>query len=346
MKYRNTYLQVDTKSVLHNFNFYKDNVKKHIFAVVKANAYGLGMIEMAKLFEKESVEMLCVATIDEAFELRENGIENPILVMGYTPTEALACAAESNITLTVTSKDHAQSILNSNVSNLKLHIKINTSMNRLGFNSADEIKCVFDDLNINNTIEGIFTHYAINTHSGINNDFNYFKDIVDKLHYNFKYIHCASSSSSLNYQENYTNAARIGIGLYDNSISDNLKQCVALYTQVAQINKIKPEQSVGYDGNYMANESEYIATLPIGYADGILRCDTGNYVFINNAKYQIVGNICMDQLMVMVDSTVNVKDQVELFGPHISLSDYAKTRNTINYEVIAIISNRVVRKYI
>lgn len=345
MKYRNTYLQVDTQSVLHNYNYYKETVNKYIFAVVKANAYGLGMLKMAHLFEDEKVEMLCVATIDEAFELRENGIKSQILVMGYTPVEALHAAATNNITLTVTSQQHALSIIKSQVKNLNLHIKINTSMNRLGFNNADEIKSVFAKLLANNNIEGIFTHYAINTENGIQKDFNHFKSIVEQLDYNFKYMHCASSSSSLNFKEDYTNAARIGIGLYDNAINDNLKQCASLYTQVSQINEVIDGDTVGYDGNYTASKNKLIATLPIGYADGILRCDTGNYVFISDNKYQIIGNICMDQLMVLVDENVKVKDQVELFGPHISLSDYAKSRNTINYEVITIISNRVVRKY-
>lgn len=346
MSSRPSYLEISKHKIINNYKTYQSNAKKIIFPVIKANAYGVGMLEMAKLFADLKVGYLCVATFDEAITLRNANVKTAILVMGYTPISDLKLAKELDITIALTSKEFAQGLLETDINDLKLHIKINTSMNRLGFNSLQDLNTVFTQLKDKHRIEGVFTHYAKSDETSLRKDFNKFKSIVTGLDYPFTYIHASSSNSSLHYHESFTNAARVGMGLYDSSIDPQLENSLRLVSHVVNINKISNEDKVGYEGNYQASKETYIATIPIGYADGILRQDTGQMVYINNKAYPIIGNICMDQLMIEIDDSVSLMDEVEFFGKNQSLQTYAKHRSTISYEIIAILSNRLTRKYI
>ena len=342
MDYRKTYLEVSIKNILTNYHIYDKYVNKDIFVVTKANAYGHGMLEVSKAFEKINVKYICTATLDEAITLRENNIKSPILVMGYTHPNDIAIAKKHNITLTITSVNDAKIINESNIKDLLLHIKVNTSMNRLGVDNLDDVLEIINLLKDNN-IEGIFTHYCCV--EKIEEDFINFKKIVNQTNFNFKYIHASSSNSALSLKEDFTNAVRIGVGLYGGINSHNLKPTAKLYSEVVSIRMINKRSSVSYDGLFIAEEDTLIATIPIGYGDGVLRSDKNNYVFVNNKKYPIIGNICMDQLMIKVDEDVSLFDKVEFFGDNISIFDIAKNRNTIYYEIITLISNRVYRKY-
>lgn len=343
MAYRNTVLEVNTKHLLENYKIYKEVSDKDVFVVVKANAYGLGLKEVSKVFEKEKVSYLCTATFEEAMILREEGLLSPILVMGYTRHEDLGLAKKNNITITIVDSNYAKNI---NVLGLKVHLKVNTSMNRLGHNNYDELIETLNLLKDNHDIEGIYTHYSTCDQNVCDQDFNKFKEIVDKLDVSFKYIHASSSRSALYYKEDYTNAVRIGIGLYGGLDDFKLKCVATLKTEVVSLRKVTQGDRISYEGNYTVSKDSIIATLPIGYADGVLRADTGNKVRINDKLYPIVGNICMDQLMLEVDESVTLHDTVEIFGESISITHIANHRNTINYEVLTGISNRVERKYI
>ena len=152
------------------------------------------------------------------------------------------------------------------------------------------------------------------------------------------------------HQDNKSNLGRIGIVMYGidpaGNESDYYKQVMSLFTRVSMVKKIKAGSRVGYGLTYTAKQDEYLATLPIGYADGIIRKNQGRRVYINGKYFEIVGRVCMDQMMVRVDESVKVGDKVEIFGDHISLASMAKDLDTIPYEIICLISKRVERIYI
>lgn len=343
MSHRNTYLSVNTDNIINNYNIYKEITKKHVFTVVKANSYGLGSIQIAKVLEQHNTEYLCVATLDEALELREHDIKSPILVMGYINPTELVDAKAADITVSIVSLEHAKQVM---IDGLKIHIKVNTSMNRLGHDTLNEVLASIQLLETSNIIEGIYTHYYSGDPINIQKDFDLFNKIVSASNKEFKYIHAASSRSSLTFKEDFTNAVRVGIGLYGGILEYGLKNTASLFSEVINIRQVKANTSIGYDGLYTTVKDTYIATLPIGYADGLLRSDSGNFVAINGSKYPIVGNICMDQVMIEVDEKVSMFDQVEIFGDQVSINDIALKRNTINYEILTTISKRVERVYV
>lgn len=342
MSDRKTVLNVDLANVLSNLNVYRKETNKQVFTVVKANSYGLGSLELSKLFEANNSPYLCTATLDEAIYLRKNNIKCPILIMGYVHLENLEIAKKYDLTITVVSSDYAKQI---KVKDLKVHLKVNTSMNRLGHDTLEQLRESINALQHITQIEGIFTHYYSNDLENITKDFNTFKNITEALQFDFKYIHAASSNSSLIFKENFTNAVRVGIGLYGGITNYNLKNVVSLISEVVNIRKVNKDCSVSYASNYKTKEETFIATIPIGYADGLLRSDTGSNVFINNKYYKIIGSICMDQIMVEVDENVTQFDEVELFGHNISLQDVAVRRDTISYEVLTSVANRVEKVY-
>ena len=345
--YRNTFLKVNTSNLKYNYDFYKDNTNKSIFAVIKANAYGMGIIEVAKIFEEYNCPYLAVATFDEALILRKHQIKTPILVMGYTPAKSYKIAEENDITLCALSSNWVKELSNFDLSKkLKVHLKVNTSMNRLGHNSLKELKSSLDLIKDKVTVEGIFTHFCCQDSSIVEADFEKFMYLTKSLKYNFKWVHCSNSYNALNLKEKFSNAVRVGIGLYGGLLDYGLKNVASFTTEVAHIQHLAKGESVSYGSLYTAKENEIIAILTVGYADGVLRSDKGSQVKINKAYYPIVGSICMDQMMVKVDKNVELYDEVELFGENISIKEVAKRRNTIDYEVLCTVSNRVKRKYV
>ncbi len=344
--YRNTYLQTDLSNLQNNYNHYKNITNKAIFAVVKANAYGLGVEEISKKLLENHCDYLAVATLDEALEIRSFNIDAPILVMGYVPVIYTDIASANNISLTVISEDWAKQLSETSAKSLTLHIKVNSSMNRLGHNDLKSVKNTIDLLKNKHNFEGIFTHYCCKDKKVVVKDFEYFKQIVLDLDYKFKWIHAASSASSLNLKEDFTNAIRLGIGLYGGLKTPGLKTVASLKTEVSLIRTLNKGDTVSYEAAYTAKKMVRIAILPIGYADGLKRSDSGNCVYIKGKLYPIVGLVCMDQVMVEIDEAVNLYDEVEIFGEHIDIDEVADRNNTINYEILTSISNRVTRKYI
>ena len=234
---------------------------------------------------------------------------------------------------------------------LKVHIKLDTGMHRIGLMSKDELSTLLELIDPNKfDVEGIFTHFA--TADGDDEAFekqrNLFYEMIGNC--KFKYIHCCNSAAMTYHHDEKSNMGRLGITMYGCSPNGEeetkFKQVMSLYTKVAMIKKIPAGDKVGYGLTYTAKEDEYIATLPIGYADGLIRKNQGRKVYINGKYYEIVGRVCMDQMMVRVDKNVKIGDQVEIFGEHISLESMAKDLDTISYEVLCLISKRVPRVYV
>lgn len=352
--YRDSYALINLNYLLNNVEKVYNKVQTPLMAVIKADAYGCGYKEVAMcLNDTKYIQAFAVATLKEAIDLRKSGIQKEILILGAIPRnkEDIELAIEYDISLTLFSLEYAI-LLTSFIHNkpLKVHIKLDTGMNRIGIRFKEDLINVLhtiDKSKIN--VEGIFTHFATADcdEEAYQQQLNTFYQLIEG--FSFKYVHCNNSAAMLYHHENKTNLGRIGIVMYGvdpaGKESQEYQQVMSLYTKVAMVKKIEKGEKVGYGFTYQAKEDEYIATLPIGYADGIIRKNQGRNVYINGKYYPIVGRVCMDQMMVKVDQEVKVDDQVEIFGEHISLASMAKELDTIAYEIMCLITKRVERIY-
>lgn len=351
MVYRGTWAEIDLDNIAHNIKVIKELTNKNIFAVVKANGYGLGDDFISEVALYNGASYLAVATLEEGISLRLKNFSCPILILGYIDPEHINVAKENNLTVTVPSLLWVYEAVKYDLSDLKVHIKIDTGMNRIGIKDEEDVKESFCILNNSDVIvEGIYSHLAcadVEDNVFTNKQYNRFKKITESLNYDFDYIHILNSDGSINYDnDEISNSIRLGIGMLGISSYDiNLKPAFSLYTKIANIKKISTGEFVGYGASYIAKEDEFIATLPIGYADGWKRGNQGRYCFINGVKCEFVGRICMDQSMVKVPEEFPIGTIVELIGPNISVEDVAKDLNTISYEIFTSISNRVNKIY-
>ena len=350
MRYRDTYAKINlsniefnVKSIINKYNDYK-----YYFGVAKANCYGHN--DSIRSIINGGCNYLVVALLEEALEIRKEYKDIPILCLGIIPSEYLKVAYDNNITITVNSLEYAKEVINSKI-NVNLHIKINSGMNRLGIKDKSEFIDAFNLLDKNNyNIEGIYTHiYNANNKIDTINQLKKYDDFVSSINKEkVKIFHTSASEALTNYKKlDYVNGCRLGIIMYGFTSDKELelKSTFSLYSKIIQINKLKPGETVGYNGAYKAEDNELIGVVQIGYADGIIRKNTGRYVYINNNKYQIVGNICMDMLFVKIDNQVKLNDQVIILKDNNHIEEVANYLGTIPYELLCNISKRVPRIY-
>lgn len=352
--YRNTYVQIDLQNIKENVQkiIKKYSNYKYYFGVVKADCYGHDDVKTVKAIIDGGCNYLCVATLEEALEIRKKIEDIPILCLGVILKDYIDICKTKNITVTIPSLEYVKKLKNENIENLKVHIKINTGMNRLGIKESEELKEVYKILEKKKAnIEGIYTHiYEANNKQKYDIQIEKFEELLENIHKErIPIIHTSASEAMSNYNKiNDVNGCRLGIIMYGFTENKelNLKSTFSLKSQVIQINNLKPGETVGYNGKYIAKENEKIAVVSIGYADGILRKNTGRTVFINKKEYKIVGNICMDMLFVKIDDTVKLYDTVEILKDIEHIESVAKYLDTIPYEVMCSIGKRVPRKYI
>ena len=349
--YRNTYALISLSNISHNIKILKEKLSdyKYFIAVVKADCYGHHDIKVIEKMIESGINYLAVATLDEAILIRKNIKNIPILCLGVIPSNYIKICEKNNITITINSIQYLKELLNKKPTKLKVHIKINTGMNRLGINNSEELNEVYKLIKQSKIkLEGIYTHLyeALNEKKTIK-QFSKFETITKDIDlYNIKIVHLCASDAIIKYHKKpYVNGCRLGIAMYGllNVEFDNLLPTFKVVSEVIQINKLKKGETVGYLSSYKAKKEEYIAVVSIGYADGIIRKNKGRYVYINNKPYKIVGNICMDMLFVKVDKTIKVHDKVEIIKDCNHIRQIAKYLNTNNFEVIISISKRVPR---
>lgn len=348
---RPTYLEINLNALKHNFDYLKNVSQKEIFAVVKANAYGHGMIGISKYLDQLQCAYICVSSLDEAMRLRNKGIVSPILILGYTKLtqHVLNIVSKNKITLTVISLEWFQELtrFNLNTSPITLHIEVDTGMNRLGFKNISEIKqIIIDSANQNINLEGIYTHF----HSSDKQDgsmtmqFNTFKDIVNELDFSFKWIHTANSDAIFNLKDDISNAIRPGLSLYGySSVKSELIPIMHFFSQITQKKLLKKNETVSYGATYTASEDMMIGIVPVGYADGLPIGLSNNFeVTIDNVSCPIIGKICMDQLMIKIPQDCT-SDLVTISGMISNFETMAKLTNTITYEVLTCLNIRIHR---
>ena len=361
--YRPTYATVDLNAIKTNIL----NLRKHIshsvevIAVVKANAYGHGDLEVANAALNSGASMLAVATPDEAIRLREGGIESPILVLGASPPSFAAVASEKDIALTVFQKDwflHIPTLPQM----LNVHIKIDTGMGRLGVTTESELGLLLETIYQRRdvTIDGVFTHYATadeEDKSQFMQQLEKFKGFLQHFPEKPRCIHTANSAASIVHENSLFDAVRFGISMYGLSPSPYvsselpfpLQPALTLQTQVVHVKSVPKGSTISYGATYTTSNDEWIATLPIGYADGMIRGLSGQEVLIQGKRFPIIGRICMDQCMVRLNGQVTIGEPVVLIGrqesEQITIEEWAQKLQTISYEIPCILTNRVPRVY-
>ena len=353
--YRPTYAKIDLNHLDHNFSYVQNlNPTKKIIPVIKANAYGHGAIKIMEHLIKKGVHVFAVSLLEEAIELRKINQHVKLIMMGPILENQLKVAEKYHVDITVYDENILKAVLNSKCI-LNVHLKIDTGMHRYGLEDKTQVLKAIDDINKHETVrlEGIYTHFATANENieYYQMQLNRFKEIIKDVNHKPPMIHISNSSSGIKYEKDFdfTTHIRLGISLYGLSLDEPkppLKPVMSLHSQVAEIKHIKAHDKVGYGAAYEAKKDEYIAIIPIGYADGWLRSNKKNEVEINHKRYPIVGIICMDAIFIKVDESIQVGDEVILFGGLITTDEVAKKQNTIVYEVCTNISYRVPRKYI
>lgn len=364
--YRDTWAEIDLDRVKANVEGLRNHLPANveIIAVVKANAYGHGDVQISKTALAEGATYLAVAFLDEALSLRRKGITAPILVLGASRPQDVCLAVEHQITLTVFQTNwlnEAQAYLK-DTDRLKLHVKLDTGMGRIGICSSEELqaleKMIVDDKRLE--FEGVFTHFS--TADEINTDYfqqqlTRFQAMISLLTKEPKYIHCSNSAASLRFPVANFNAVRMGISMYgltpsleiEPELPFPLHEVFSLHSRLIHVKKLHKGDKVSYGATYVAEQDEWIGTIPIGYADGWIRKLQGQEVLINGTRMPIVGRICMDQCMIKLPHEYPIGTKVTLIGEQnnevISVNEIAARAETINYEIPCIISNRVPRIY-
>ncbi|ROH92758.1 bifunctional UDP-N-acetylmuramoyl-tripeptide:D-alanyl-D-alanine ligase/alanine racemase [Chryseobacterium cucumeris] len=367
LRKHDTVLEVNLNAILHNINYHKSLLKPgtKMMAMVKANAYGLGSFEVSEFLQHHHIDYLGVAYADEGVELRKKGITTPIIVMN-PEQHSYQTIIEYNLEPEIYSfrvlELFYEAVQKSGYDKkYPIHIKLETGMHRLGFKDyeLDQLSETLSHKNVK--VQSMFSHlsssdmpeekeFTLKQLEIFEKNSDY---LIEKLGYT-PIRHILNSAGITSYKDHQHDMVRIGIGMLgesaDPEIQKQLRSVVSFKTVISQISTVENGESVGYSRRYKADHPTRIATIPVGYADGIPRLignQVGN-VGVNKTLAPIVGNICMDMMMINVDHIPNVKegDTVTVFNAKPSLKEFAGYCKTITYEVLTSISPRVKRIYI
>ncbi len=342
--------------------------------VVKANGYGHNAVRLGALYESLGADFLAVSNLEEALQLRQGNIHLPILILGYTPPECAGVLAKQEISQCVYSRGFGEALSQAAMSEgvrVRIHVKIDTGMGRIGFQHREGHSELSDALAVCRLPclkpEGIFTHFASADEAAggrafTDRQFELFTDAVETLRgkgVDFELRHCANSAAIFDYPEYHLDMVRAGIVLYGlrpSAAVENLpplRPVMALKSVISHIKTIAPGDTVSYGRTYCADSPRLIATVPIGYADGFFRANgSGRCMMrIRDRLFPLVGRVCMDQLMLDITGATDltVGDIVTVFGDAdgaLSADTVAENTGTINYEVVCAVGERVPRFFL
>ncbi len=372
--YRDTFIEINIDNLEHNvkevLNKYPEY--KYYFGVVKGNAYGHSD-KIAKYLVDAGINYLAVSSLEEALSIRKDGVKVPILCLEPIAIEYIKECIKYDITITLHEYEYFKKLLEVEFDEkLKIHIKVDSGMSRLGFDDQDQIKEVIDTLRNKEKyiLEGIYTHFATDGIYDVSwdNQYKKFIDLTSQINLEeIPIVHLGRSQTLLNHNKiPFANGVRLGIILYGynttprplpndfinklrkikrayynkkhnisptiTDIDINLKTAFSLYSKVIQVKKIKKGSFVGYGRVYEALEDIYVAVIPIGYADGFDRRNTSRQIVINNKRYDLIGEINSGMIIAKVDETIHTGEKVILIGEGISMREVAKHMRTSVYE--------------
>jgi alanine racemase len=370
--YRDTWAEISLGNIRHNVNMLKSQLREscRLMAVVKADGYGHGSVEVAKAAVDAGARELGVAFLDEAIHLRKAGMEMPILILGHTAVQAVEEAVRNDVGITFFSEDVLDEIIACSKKlgrQARIHLKIDTGMSRLGVFSLDEAIALAEKAIACGTVEleGVFTHFADADNEDVSYTWTQYRKFtamiaeLEKRNIRIPVKHCCNSAATLNFPEMHLDMVRIGINLYGllstpqrNRDRYPFRQAMTLKTRIVALKRVREGSAVSYGRTFRTKADSLIATLPVGYADGYSRLLSNNgNVLVRGIMVPIVGRICMDQLMIDITSIpdVQVGEDVTLFGysegQTIAVDEIALKMNSINYEVVCAVGKRVPRIY-
>ncbi len=372
---RRTWAEIDLDKAEHNYRAVKQAVGNgvKVCCVIKANAYGHGAIRMAAFYQRMKADYLAVSNIEEALQLRKKRITLPILILGYTPEECAGVLALHQITQSVYSYEYGKKLADCAAAlgvQVKIHIKLDTGMGRIGFLCREdgdrELEQAAEICKSPSLIpEGIFTHFAaadenVDGDAFTNEQLQCFLDGVaylERAGIQFAIRHCANSAAIFDHPECHLDMVRAGVVLYGLKPSDKLRRLpdlqpvMTLKSVISHVKDVYPGQTVSYGRTFLATRKTSVATVPIGYADGLWRANGMSecYMLVNGKYAPIIGRICMDQLMLDVSEIdCQVGDVVTVFGADrlCSADALARRNGTIHYEIVCAIGERVPRAFI
>lgn len=368
---RRTWAEINLDALAHNYHVLRKQMGPNVsfMGVVKADAYGHGAIQVAHTLTELGADYFAVSSIDEACELRNGGITQPILQLGFTPTDQSAVILDNHITQALYSEAAAMAFSQAAMDQgkkMNVHIKLDTGMSRLGFQcdeshftSSLESICRIASLP-GLHIEGIFTHFAVANEATVASR-NYtqlqhsrFEKMIQKLKergITFSLCHCSNSGAIINYPQFAHDMCRPGVvtyGIGDEAHALDVQPVLTLKTVVGTIKEFSPHTTVSYGRTFSTDRPARLGVLPVGYADGLHRELSGKWkMWTPYGLAPIVGRICMDMCMVDLTDLPKITEgsEIEVFGPHNSINQAAHLANTIANELICSISKRVPRIY-
>lgn len=379
MKTYKLWAEIDLDALRHNYRTIRDTVQKsapdcRVIAVVKADAYGHGVGAVSRTLLSEGCDFFAVSSVAEALELKAIvGDGAQILILGYSMPEDLQTILENNVIQTVFSDEYREALSAemarlknekriSDTAKLRVHLKLDTGMNRLGFSTADAAEAAdalrksIHDPHLK--AEGMFTHFASADTDGGSGmaavqlaRFDAVADALRETNDCPSFLHTANSAAALSFPDSYKSAVRAGIILYglspDGEINPAFRPVMTLKARIAHIHTLKAGESVSYGATYTALRDQRIATVPVGYGDGFLRrFEKASFRLADGTLAPIVGRICMDQCMIDVGaSDVHPGDAVTVFGGDdgTMIKHLAELGGTIHYEITSILTPRVAR---
>ncbi len=369
---KRTWAEISLDNLTHNFETIRRQVgpKAKLLGVVKADAYGHGAVRVAKHLERLGAGYLAVSNLDECEELRVNGITLPILMLGFTPADQAGRILKNDMTQAVPNLAIAEAYSSAAVhagGTMKVHIKLDTGMGRLGFQCDDahfdaSLRDILKILTLPGLdVEGVFTHFCVSDEAAdecveftkVQHD--RFLRMIDAVetqgNFRFRLHHCCNAGGIASYPEWAWDMVRCGIILYgtgDLAERMGMKPVMTVKTTVSTIKDFDPDTSISYGRQFFTTRPSRIAVLPIGYADGLFRALSGKLrVLTPYGEAQQVGRICMDMCMIDVTDLPQLKvgDEIEVFGEHQLIETAAKQCGTISYELLCAVSKRVPRYY-
>ena len=369
---KRTWAEISLDNLTHNFETIRRQVgpKAKLLGVVKADAYGHGAVRVAKHLERLGAGYLAVSNLDECEELRVNGITLPILMLGFTPADQAGRILKNDMTQAVPNLAIAEAYSSAAVhagGTMKVHIKLDTGMGRLGFQCDDahfdaSLRDILKILALPGLdVEGVFTHFCVSDEAAdecvefTKVQHNRFLRMIDAVetqgNFRFRLHHCCNAGGIASYPEWAWDMVRCGIilsGSGDLAERMGMKPVMTVKTTVSTIKDFDPDTSISYGRQFFTTRPSRIAVLPIGYADGLFRALSGKLrVLTPYGEAQQVGRICMDMCMIDVTDLPQLKvgDEIEVFGEHQLIETAAKQCGTISYELLCAVSKRVPRYY-
>ncbi|MGB3161755.1 alanine racemase [Carnobacterium sp.] len=366
--HRKTIAYIDKQAIIHNVQQEMKRLDKDtvLYAVVKADGYGHGAIEVAKAAKKGGASGFCVAILDEALELREAGFTEPILILGLVDVKYVELLVLNKFSVTVGSLDwleKANEIIRVNEYNEKLyvHIALDTGMGRIGIRTKEELQEIERWLDGNERIcfEGVFTHFATADspdQKQFEKQVSKFNILVESLHRKPPFVHTANSATALWHKSSSSNLIRFGIAMYGLNPSGGvlsepyqLTPAMKISSEVNYVKQMQEGDTIGYGATYSASQGEWVGTVPIGYGDGWPRGLQGQDVLVDGKRCEIIGRVCMDQCMIRLPYEVEEGSEVILVGQSqeqlITLQEIADHLNTIHYEITCGLTARIPRRY-